>query len=215
MELILIAAACLLAAAASGLSAQVVLRRLPPPAGEDFDYAALATTRTRLAAAGATAAGLALVLPCHDWTRWPLWTAFALGGGLLAVVDAQSRFIPRQVAWATGGAVVLTAAGAAALDADPWPLLGAAGGAAVAGGVLWALWRLGGGLGFGDVRLAAIIGWTTGFDALSRTIIALILGAVLAALWGWGRRLRGNAEPYPFGPALVGASFVAAAWPIS
>jgi prepilin signal peptidase PulO-like enzyme (type II secretory pathway) len=69
-----------------------------------------------------------------------------------------------------------------------------------------------GGMGWGDVKLAALIGLATGFPMVFLAIImAAILGGVVAVVLLATRR-RGRREMIPFGPFLVVAAMVTLVW---
>ncbi|TET42371.1 MAG: prepilin peptidase [Dehalococcoidia bacterium] len=69
-----------------------------------------------------------------------------------------------------------------------------------------------GGIGFGDVKLAALIGLATGFPLV---FLALILGAILggiAAIILLATKKKGRKEAIPFGPFLAVAAMVTLLW---
>jgi leader peptidase (prepilin peptidase)/N-methyltransferase len=69
-----------------------------------------------------------------------------------------------------------------------------------------------GGMGWGDVKLAALIGLATGFPLVFVAIImAAILGGVVAVVLLITRR-RGRREMIPFGPFLAVAAMVTLLW---
>ena len=69
-----------------------------------------------------------------------------------------------------------------------------------------------GGMGFGDVKLAGLIGLYLG---ISLSLLALVLAFVLGATVGAGLLLLGlkkRKDPIPFGPFLALGAFLAMAW---
>ena len=69
-----------------------------------------------------------------------------------------------------------------------------------------------GGMGWGDVKLAALIGLATGFPMVFVAIImAAILGGIVAVVLLATRR-RGRREMIPFGPFLAVAAMVTLLW---
>ena len=69
-----------------------------------------------------------------------------------------------------------------------------------------------GGMGFGDVKLAAFIGLATGFPlALLAVIMAAVLGGLTAIIL-LATRKRGRKEAIPFGPFLAVAAMVTLLW---
>ncbi|MBI1848128.1 MAG: prepilin peptidase [Candidatus Rokubacteria bacterium] len=86
-------------------------------------------------------------------------------------------------------------------------------GAAVCGGIFLAIiLASGGGMGGGDMKLAAMLGaflgWRAGLFAL---FVAVVLGgAVATALLVSGRK--GRKDPIPFGPCLASGGAAALLW---
>ena len=69
-----------------------------------------------------------------------------------------------------------------------------------------------GGMGFGDVKLAALIGLATGFPLV---IVALIVGMILGGLVAvilLGFKIKKRKEAMPFGPFLAVAAIVTLLW---
>lgn len=197
-----------LAGAAVAASTPAVLRALPSPEGEPTSpYARLATTRFALAVGVLVAlAGVATMILAP--ALWPAFAGLATAGVLAAAIDARTGYLPRLLAWA-GWA--LTAAGLAACVAlaGTGPLLRAAVGAAAATALFWVFWRFGGGFGFGDVRLAPVIGASSAAVGYPALAAALFLGGLLGVAWGLLWRAAGRGRAFPYGPALVAGPFLA------
>jgi len=177
------------------------------------------TGRSRLVAPvtavlfGATAWGF-------GWT-WSLPAYLALAAFLvgLTFIDVDTRTLPRPMVWAAGAIGVGLLAGASVATGEPGRILLAAVGATVAFIVLCALHILApGGLGFGDVRLGAVLGWYLGWQSLSLVMTGLAAAFVVGAVSGVVLMLFGRAgrrTEVPFGPALaIGAFLVLLAAPI-
>jgi len=89
--------------------------------------------------------------------------------------------------------------------------------AAIGGGIGFVVFLLivivsRGGMGFGDVKLAALIGLATGFPLV---ILALIMGMILgglAAVILLGFRIKKRKEAMPFGPFLAVAAIATLLW---
>ena len=89
-------------------------------------------------------------------------------------------------------------------------------------GLLW--WFVPRGMGFGDVRLAVLLGWTIGFSSGTRPALGAVLAVIclaLASAMGLVLGLvvlgvRGRKAQVPFGPALVASALacIALAGPI-
>jgi len=89
--------------------------------------------------------------------------------------------------------------------------------AAIGGGIGFVLFLLvaivsRGGMGLGDVKLAALIGLATGFPLV---IVALLMGIILGGLVAvilLGFKIRKRKEAIPFGPFLAVAAVVTLLW---
>jgi leader peptidase (prepilin peptidase)/N-methyltransferase len=138
-------------------------------------------------------------------------------GLAVAVIDLRTLMVPTRLVWpALAGSIVLSVVSAVALG-EPGLLVTAAVGALslmAPLALLW--WFVPGGMGFGDVRLAVLLGWTVGFSAGTRPVAGVLLSVMclgLAAVIGLVLGLvvlgvRGRRARVPFGPALVAAAFV-------
>ena len=145
----------------------------------------------------------------------PFWVFLAMAV-TVSVTDLTHRLVPRQVLY---GALVLIVPllVLVSLHLHAWrPLLDAAVAGAVAFGVFFVIWFfVPRGLGFGDVRLAGVIGVTVGYLGLLETYVAFLVGFVLGLLFGVvlmvgsgaGRKTR-----IPFAPALCIGAAVAIIW---
>jgi leader peptidase (prepilin peptidase)/N-methyltransferase len=129
-----------------------------------------------------------------------------------ALIDAHHRVIPNRLtfpAFAAGAAAVL----ALGLTGQAVSMPGAAIGAATFGGGLLLVALIApGGMGMGDVKLAALIGLVLGALGLRYVAAASMLavlaggvGALVALSLGRGRR-----STIPFGPYLAGGAAAAA-----
>jgi prepilin signal peptidase PulO-like enzyme (type II secretory pathway) len=137
----------------------------------------------------------------------PLWylaglVAYALFLLGVAIYDLRHRRIPNVAVYPA----ILAALGFAFVRPDgPWWSFVIAG--LVAGAAL-ALLAYMGGMGFGDVKLAAFIGLMTGWPfVMAALFVAAAGGAIVGfALMATGRI--GRREPIAFGPALAGGALV-------
>ncbi len=91
------------------------------------------------------------------------WLAAVVPGGVaLAWLDHRTRLLPRRLVFGLY-AIVLIGMAAAALDAGSWvAVTRAALGWLALGGWYFLFWRLGGLVGYGDVRLAGLLGLVLG-----------------------------------------------------
>jgi leader peptidase (prepilin peptidase) / N-methyltransferase len=201
-------ALCAVAGAAIGCLLRPVVDRMTAERSEGRPP----TGRSRLDAPvtavlfGATAWGF-------GWT-WSLPAYLALAAFLVALtlIDVDTKTLPRRMVWAAGATGVGLLTGASLAAGEPGRILLAAVGAAVAFVILCALHILaGGGFGFGDVRLGAVLGWYLGWQSLSLVMTGLAAAFVVSAVIGVVLMLFGRAgrrTEVPFGPALATGAFL-------
>lgn len=165
--------------------------------------------------------GAALAFLC--W-RYGLTAEFGITG-LWAVVfivvlfiDLEQGLILNKVVYPS---MVLALLIAALLDPSwikGWvlvPIASAAVGGAMGLMMFWVIAVVsGGGMGWGDVKLAALIGLVCGFPLV---LMALILGAVLGGLVALvlllaGKRRWSSGQTIPFGPSLAVATMATIVW---
>ncbi|SDY14103.1 leader peptidase (prepilin peptidase) / N-methyltransferase [Geodermatophilus africanus] len=143
----------------------------------------------------------------------PAFLLLAVAGVLLTVVDLQHRLLPNRVVLPalTGGVVLLLLP---ALVDSAWDqLLRAALGAAALFAAYLALALVSpGGLGMGDVKLAALLGLYLGWLGWAAVVLGALAGFVVqaaVALSLLATRRIGLRGELPFGPAmLAGAALV-------
>ena len=147
----------------------------------------------------------------------PVWVAAIVApflGVLLAagLIDLRHRIIPNRLTYASLGAfavaivaIALTVGGVSILSAGIGLL-------AYGGGLLIVALISPGGMGMGDVKLAALIGLVLGAISLryvaAAAFLALLaggIGAIIALAMGRGRK-----STIPFGPYLAAGAMVAA-----
>ena len=195
------------------------------PAYRDVADARLLTLALLLAAALAALATTQLGgAPARIWV--PVLAAWAVSAGLGTVAvlcDLHTTYLPSALLrpWALLTAAALLALGALAVDADPARggslLLRLVACVAVARLGFWLWWRLGGALGFGDVRLASIFAADAAMVSVSTWQTWLVVGTALGAAWGVTvaltrrRRPSGLGSAFPYGPALAIGAWVALA----
>ncbi|MCY7401091.1 MAG: A24 family peptidase [Nocardioides sp.] len=151
---------------------------------------------------------------------WPLgWlvllTPFAVA---LSVIDWHTRLLPRIVVLpATALAIALvTAVGLATGERDA--LVRALLGMVAVRSFFWILWFIrSAGMGFGDVRLAAIVGLVLGWEGWGALAIGVWVGFVCFALPGLVlaivRRDRSlMKKPFPYGPFMVVGALFGLVW---
>ena len=144
--------------------------------------------------------------------------AFIFGGVLLTVIDWKVQRLPTRLVYLTLAGVAGGLAFASLLEWNIVPLA-----TAVTGGLLFAnafcvLWylikKLTGMLllGFGDVRLAAVLGLLLSWYGLEYVLYGALAGHVLALLLavGIGIRQRKLLMHYSFGPPLIAGNLAVA-----
>jgi len=178
-------------------------RALPPPLLELVTATLCGLVVWRLGASAAVPAFLVLVA----------------AGVLLVVVDARHQLLPDRVVLPALGAGVVLLSGAAAATGNWSALLRAVAAAAVLFAVFLALALASpGGLGMGDVKLAALLGLHLGWLGWSTVLVGALAGFVVqaaAALVLLAARRVGRGDALPFGPAMVVGAGLAMALPFS
>jgi len=188
-----------------------ILRRLPLPPDEPDarPYADLISPRLVGTVLAASLAALLLSLLLTPWQTWPVWAVLGTVGVLLAIIDARTGLLPLRLTWAFGGLALVAAAVSAWLRGNPAVVLVAVLCGAGAGLLFWLLWRIGGGLGFGDVRLAAALGVATGAIGLEQAVWSFLLGGLAGVVWGLVARARRGPGAFPYGPSLLLGPYLA------
>ena len=225
-DAVLTAVAALVAAVAGGLAGSWVNRAagsFPWPPGSGLPGVLRAGTgRGDVAVARpvvevATALLLAaVVVRCGVTWQLPAFLALAVVGVLLVLVDLRHHLLPDRVvlpALVLGAALLAVAAAAE----QSWAALLRAGLGAAALFLVFLVLALvsPGGLGMGDVKLAALLGlhlgWVGWPAVLLGALAAFVVQAVVALVLLAARRV-GRRSDLPFGPAmLVGAALAMAA----
>jgi leader peptidase (prepilin peptidase) / N-methyltransferase len=135
---------------------------------------------------------------------------------VVSTTDLSHGLIPRRLVYPGLAAVSALLVVVAAVDAQ-WHRLATAGiGAVAAFAVLFVIWWLAPrGIGFGDVRLSALIGLGTGWIGLLDVYVAVVSGFILGLLGGVAMTLlrrTGRRTRIPFAPALAAGAIVAVFW---
>jgi leader peptidase (prepilin peptidase) / N-methyltransferase len=140
----------------------------------------------------------------------PVLPAFlVVFAALLAIsaVDLERFIVPNRILYPALFMAAPLLVVAAALDGDWSSLWGAALGGALAWVLLFAIHMASPkGMGFGDVRLAGLIGMLLGWLSIGHVLLGLFLAFLTAALIGVGLMVagvRGRKDRVPFGPFLA------------
>jgi len=154
-----------------------------------------------------------LVFAAVGWrfgADWPLPAYLVLAGGLIALsaIDLELMILPTRIVVPLGGAGVVLL-GVASFGEGDW---GAFGRALVAAAVTFGAFRLlhavkPGGMGYGDVRLSAVLGLNLGWLGWGYVPFGLFAGFLYGAVFGVAliavRGSRARTTPVPFGPFLA------------
>jgi leader peptidase (prepilin peptidase)/N-methyltransferase len=141
----------------------------------------------------------------------PAVLAFIFGGVLLAAIDWKVQRLPKRIVYSTLAGVLAGLVFASVIERDWVPLATALAGAALFANAFALIWlvttKLTGMmvLGFGDVRLAAVLGLLLGWYGLPFVLYGAIAGHLLAiaiavATCIHERKLHMR---YSFGPPLI------------
>ena len=179
-----------------------------PPRPPKEHYAAIAAL-PGLAWKAALASGVAaaVVGGAVGW-RWDLVPLLALVpvGVALAVVDWRTRLLPTRVVLPTYVLVGVIAVVAAGLGNDWGSLVRALWGLVLARGLFWLLWLVHPrGMGFGDVRLAGVLGLALGLLGWGHLALGVYAGFLLGGVGGLLLSATGVVDKgaYPFGPFML------------
>ena len=132
----------------------------------------------------------------------------AVTGPWLAAVDFDVLRIPNRVLLPATAVTTVAVVGVAVAERDWWAL-GLPVAAAVVTGCVFASVHFAtkGGIGFGDTKLAALIGLALGSVGLGAVWLGVLVGSVGALVWNRATR---RASPIPYGPWLLLGSWIAA-----
>jgi leader peptidase (prepilin peptidase) / N-methyltransferase len=213
------ALAMALPAAVLGAGVPALIARLPEPAeveapleeGPKEPYAVLARRRWLPVVAVLGSAAIALLVGAGPADGQVAWTMAVLAPVLvlLAVVDWRTRLLPRVVVLPATAVLLVLVALEWTVDRDAAVLVRAVAAMLLARSFFWVLWFVRrAGMGFGDVRLAALIGLVLGRVGWNQWLIGLYAGLLLFGVFGITlmlvRRDRSALKrAYPFGPFMI------------
>lgn len=151
-----------------------------------------------------------------DWRILPLLGLIPAGVAVSAI-DARTMIVPTRIVWPAFALIVLLSAISAAIAGEWAWLLTALVGLASLAGPLFVLWFvMPRGMGFGDVRLAVLLGWTAGFYGGVEPIAGLVLAVfvlfgasalgIVVGVVALGAR--GRKAKVPWGPSLFTAALL-------
>lgn len=165
-------------------------------------------------AIGAAAVG-AVLGSALGWS-WDLLVVLPLVpiGVWLGYVDWRTTFLPTRIIAPSYGVVAAAVVIAALAEGDRTDAVRAVEGWAVYGGLFLVLWYLTPGFGYGDVRLAGVLGLALGWLGWSQLLMGVFLGSVLGGFGGALLVLLRITERgrNPYGPHMLIGAAVAAAY---
>jgi leader peptidase (prepilin peptidase)/N-methyltransferase len=156
----------------------------------------------------------------------------------LSVVDFVQYRLPNAILFPAMAASAVLVTGGELIDGEPSRLVQVVVGALVYSGLLFVMHVIQpGGMGFGDVKLALLLGGFLGWvsadklESLRAVMLALFIGSALGVVLGFGRmiavKVGGNFLPdpvenessawhkttFPFGPPLMAGTLAVVLWP--
>lgn len=175
-------------------------RDLPIPAPRRWVPWVTAAATATLPAVAAANASPVLILP---------FLPLALAGPWLAAVDLDVNRLPNRVSGLVAAAILVTVGLVTVVAGKPSVALSALLGGLLAGAVFLASHLLTrGGIGMGDVKLAAAAGLAIGAYNLTLVLAAVLIGSLAAIAWAKATRHSG---PLAYGPWLLLGAWTAAA----
>jgi leader peptidase (prepilin peptidase)/N-methyltransferase len=143
----------------------------------------------------------------------PAYLWFAAIGIALALIDLELRKLPNAIVLPSYPVIAVLLTGAAAWQNDWWPLARAGLGAAALFGFFLLLVLIApAGMGWGDVKLAGLLGGVLGYLSWSALLIGGFSGFVLGAVVGVFAMAAGRAgrkTALPFGPFMIAGALLA------
>ncbi|WP_434969726.1 prepilin peptidase [Microbacterium sp. bgisy207] len=147
------------------------------------------------------------------------FAAFAVIGTILAIIDIRSHRLPNRLVALAGATGLLGLSAAAATGGHLDVLVRALLAAVVLLGAYLVLRMLSaGGVGGGDVKLAAVIGLHLGWLGWGSVLVGTLAGFVLGGAFAAGMLATRQADrrtAIPFGPWMIGGAWVAIALAVS
>ena len=206
---------------AGGLGVPALIAEIPEPtrqAGEagEARYATVAADPGLQLRAAIVAAVAGALLGGAVGIDWPLLFLLPLVpvSVALAFVDLHTHLLPTKVIWPTLAGTAALAAVAAVASGDPWAFVRAVVGGLVVFAFFHALWWIHpAGMGYGDVRLSAVVGFVLGYFGWAALLVGVYGAFLVFAVLGVARALRRRDRsalrtPLPFGPFLLGGALL-------
>jgi len=214
-------AACTIVGLIVGAWLELVVARVPArvavTAGPTFGPEGIGWRRRPVALAAVTG-GVFAAITARFTTDWALPAYLVFGAALVALtaIDLETYLLPNRIVYpvAAAGVALLGVAAAATGDWDELARALAGGGAGFAAFFVLHLISPRA-LGFGDVKLAFVLGLYLGWLGWAELVLGFFLGFLYGALVGIAllvTRVRGRKDPVPFGPFLAAGALTAVIW---
>jgi leader peptidase (prepilin peptidase) / N-methyltransferase len=201
----------------AGLGVEIVIDRVPKrELLSTWTPQDLRATRAAVVAGLTVALFVGLALRYHDSWALPAFLAVAAGLVALSVIDLEHFLLPNRIVYPLALATVVLLALAALGDGD-CGALGRAVLGGVAGMVTLGVLHLASprSMGFGDVKLAFVLGLALGWLGWGELVLGLFCGFLAGAIVGIvliALRRRGRKDHLPFGPFLAFGTLVVLLW---
>lgn len=133
----------------------------------------------------------------------------AVVGVTLAIVDARTHRLPNRLVLPAYPVLLGLFAIACLLGAPGGWLVRAAACGVLLFAFYWVLWRFGGGVGGGDVKLAGVLGVAMGWAGWQALAVGALAGFVLGGLFSvvlLALRRADRKTAVPFGPFMIGGA---------
>lgn len=166
----------------------------------------VAIATAALFAATPVVVGVDWVLPAYLW--------FVAVTVMLTLTDLDTKLIPNRILFPGTVVGLVLLMGGAVIEGGP--ILRPLAGGAIYFGLLFVLALIArGGFGFGDVKLAFILGLFTSYQSWDTLIVAVLAAFLLGgfvSVFLVVFRIRSRKDAIPFGPYLVAGAYIAIAW---
>ena len=201
-----------------GVVIDVVVTRVPqrlPVFGAD-PRAALHHRRAGLLAVICAALFAGMAARLADSWALPAYLVLTAGLVALALIDLEHYLLPNRIVYPLTVAMLALLTLAAVGDGDGDALIRAVLGGVAAFAALGVLHVASPrSMGFGDVKLAFVLGLALGWLGWGELLLGLFLGFLYGAVVGvtlMALRLRGRKDHVPFGPFLAAGTLTAVLW---
>lgn len=153
------------------------------------------------------------VVASEEWALLPAYLLAAAASVVLLITDIDHKLIPNRVLYPTTAiTLALLAVGALAESRTDRLLPALIGGAGYFAALFFVYLVARGGFGFGDVKLAFVLGAVTAFQSQRTVLLAVfftgVIGGIPAIILLLSRRAKGSDE-MPYGPPMLAGAWAA------